>query len=238
MNSFIKFFKNDRNVLLTAVVVGLIFTACLGLASRTYAETAQNSIAHEVIRFHVLANSDSDEDQSLKLKVRDGVLEQFQYGLSQAQSKEESRSFLYAHLDEIKEYADHIVKENGFDYPVAISLTRDYFPTKAYGDVVFPPGEYDTLRIEIGKGSGQNWWCVMFPPLCYVDVTQGKMNEEGKQQLKHVLDESEYLLVTESSTNSDVQVKIKFKLVEWWQERKQPQTDQERLVYHEAEERQ
>lgn len=211
-----------------ALVVGLALT--LGIAARTYvySETTQGDIARNVIRFHVLANSDSESDQQLKEIVRLGVLEAFKEGLNASNNVSETRAYLNAHLEEIRDCAEAIVTECGYDYPVRAAMSWDYFPTKAYGDVVFPPGNYEALRIEIGSGEGRNWWCVMFPPLCYVDLTQEELPEEGKQQLMQHLPEEEYTLL--AHTNDDMTVTIRFKVVEWWQSWKKPakeQTDKE-----------
>lgn len=144
-----------------------------------------------VIRFHAIANSDSEEDQALKLKVRDGVLAeinkklayetmlQHDGNLSQngaARSEDlaeldidEARRYIAANLDEIKLIAEQIVRDEGYDYEVSVELGVCWIPEKTYGSVTFPAGNYEALNIKIGSGSGQNWWCVLFPPLCIID---------------------------------------------------------------------
>lgn len=218
-------FMKEIKIIAMSAVVGLLLTCVIAARTYVYSETTQSDIARNVIRFHVLAHSDSDEDQALKQKVRDGVLQTFKQALNASNSVEETRQFLTSHLDEIKSCAESIIRENGYDYPVSASVTKDFFPTKVYGDVVFPPGDYEALRIVIGNGEGRNWWCVMFPPLCYVDITRGIVSEDGKQQLKLNLPEEEYKLLTHA--NDDTTVKVKFKIVEWWQNRKQANREAE-----------
>lgn len=123
---------------------------------------------------------------------------------------------LYENMNDIRRLAMEEVKNSGYSYDVRVYMTKDYFPTKAYGDVSLPAGEYEALRVEIGNGGGHNWWCVMFPPLCYVDVTQKQVPVKDKIILKNVLDESEYELITKDTPN----VRVKFKVVELWNELK------------------
>lgn len=218
--------KRELKILATALVFGTLMATAITLYTRAYSETIQDDIARNVIRFHVLANSDSTEDQALKEKVRNSVLEAFREALSAGNSVEDTRAFLSTHMEDIRAYAQSVVMENGYDYPVSAVMAKDYFPTKAYGDVIFPPGEYEALRIVIGEGEGANWWCVMFPPLCYVDVTKNvSVSDSGKEQLQTLLTEEEYQLLT--YTDNGTAIKLKFKIVEWWQERKQAQKEKE-----------
>lgn len=135
-------------------------------------ELVYEEIEKEIIRFHVIANSDSEEDQNLKLKVRDAVVSFVYKGLENSTSLEESRKFILENKDEIEKIARNEIENNGYDYKIDSMLSRENFPDKIYGDVIFPQGEYEAYRILIGEGKGQNWWCVMFPPLCFVDGTK------------------------------------------------------------------
>lgn len=215
-----EFYQKECFVLLASVMLGIVFTVCFACFTKRYSETVQAGIAGEVVRFHVLPNSNTAEDQALKQKVRDGVLDRFRYGLEAAEGIAETKAFLAAHMTEIKECAGEIIAENGYAYPVRVSMSRDFFPTKTYGDVTLPPGEYEALRVVIGDGDGQNWWCVMFPPLCYVDAAKNQIPKKYKQELKNVLTEEEYQLVSRQTSDSGVKIKIKFKIVEWWMNRK------------------
>jgi stage II sporulation protein R len=216
----IAWYQKDRRILILSAVFGLMFTVLSAFATVSYSETMQGEIAKEVVRFHVLANSDSQADQALKLKVRDGILAEFKPILNASASVDETKAALNKNIDEVIACADQIIRESGYDYPVTAAVTKSNFPTKAYGDVVLPAGTYDALRIEIGAAEGQNWWCVMFPPLCFVDITQGKITQESKADLESRLPAEAYDLVAHTQASDDPAVKVKFKIVEWWQEMK------------------
>ena len=126
----------------------------------------QTQLADRVIRFHVIANSDSPEDQALKLQVRDAVLSATEEFYPQEASLEEARDALSDHLGELARTGQETVEAAGYDYPVTASLEKCWFPTKEYDGFALPAGEYTALRVVIGEGEGQNWWCVAFPPLC------------------------------------------------------------------------
>lgn len=169
----------------------------------------QKDIASEIIRFHVIANSDSEQDQALKLQVKTALTDALRPALNKADSIEEARGILKENLPLMEELANQVIKENGFTYTASASIEQGYFPLKVYGDLSLPPGEYEAVRIEIGSAKGQNWWCIMFPPLCFVDATYSVVPEDSKEQLKHVLTEEEYDAVF---TDKKVDVKVKFKL--------------------------
>ena len=152
-----------------ALLLGLALAALLGVRL----DGAQAALADKVLRLHVLANSDSSEDQALKLRVRDAVLAEAEGLLAGAESRAEAEDILAAHLPELAGAGAEAVGAAGYSYPVTASLEeRCWFPTKAYGDFALPAGQYTALRIEIGEGAGQNWWCVVFPPLCLGSVTE------------------------------------------------------------------
>ena len=138
---------------------------CAVLAG-TWLDREQAELADSVIRFHVIANSDSEEDQALKLAVRDRVLEQAESLYPQDADLEEARRALEGHLNALAAAGQAVVEEWGYDYPVSAELTRCWFPTKEYDDFALPAGDYEALRVVIGEGTGRNWWCVAFPPLC------------------------------------------------------------------------
>lgn len=124
----------------------------------------------ELIRFHVLANSDSDEDQALKRAVRDAVLKEVSPRLAESHSLEESRKILTDLRPEMERIGESVVRAWGKDYEVKTDYGHFPFPTKSYGTLVLPAGEYEAVRILIGRAEGSNWWCVLFPPLCFVDI--------------------------------------------------------------------
>ncbi len=170
----------------------------------------QQGIAHEIIRFHVLANSDSEADQQLKLKVKGKVVDALAPILKDATTVAEARSLLGSHLELIQKTALKTIQENGYAYPVAVTLEQTYFPLKIYGEFTFPPGTYEALRVQIGEAKGQNWWCVMFPQLCFIDSTYSIVNKESEKKLQHLLTDEEY----ESLLSKKTPVKVKFKLLE------------------------
>lgn len=176
-------------------------------------------IAPEILRFHILANSDSDEDQQLKMEVKGLVIDYVNENLGEEATKETTAAWLLDHSEEIEDMAHRYLLSRGKNYPVSLKLTRDYFPTKAYGDMVFPCGTYDAARITIGSGNGHNWWCVLYPPLCYTDSMNAVVPEHSKETLKRLIPEDDYeALLPECERTSHTQekprVRIRFRLPE------------------------
>ncbi|HFD2045848.1 TPA: stage II sporulation protein R [Clostridium perfringens] len=172
-------------------------------------ENVVEDISEKLIRFHVLANSDSDIDQDLKLRVKDEVLKYISPILNESQSLEESREILKREDKNIIKIAEDYIKSQGFDYTVETTLTRENFPVKEYGNIVLPQGEYEAYRILIGEGKGQNWWCVMFPPLCFIDVTKGQVAyDETEEKMKDVLSEEEFKSVNKKENNVKFELKV------------------------------
>lgn len=209
--------KKEKNILLLSIFIGTFITLLFMLATKSYSYNIQKGIADEVIRLHVLANSDEDYDQQLKIKVKDGIVKMLENELHNSMSKDETRIILLQNLDKIEDRAKEIIEENGYNYNVSAKITFDDFPTKQYGDVVLPAGEYEALKVEIGEAKGKNWWCVMFPPLCFVDASVKEVPKEDKDMLKSVLTDTEYDIVTKADNENDIPIKIKFKIVEMWQ---------------------
>ena len=166
----------------------------------------QQSIAGKVLRFHVLANSDEVFDQELKLKVRDAVGAQMAELLSDAQSRAECEQIIQSELDEIDQTAERVIKEEGYSYETETFLRKVQFPVKTYGDYTFPAGTYEALEIVIGEGEGHNWWCVMYPNMCFSGSVYEVVEEDAKEALREVLSEEEYEQVL-SSGNYEVQFK-------------------------------
>lgn len=181
----------------------------------SYVNAVSSNIESSVFRLHVIANSDSKEDQDLKYIVRDNILTYINEISKNASTKEEVIEIARNNIDTIKQIAQETVYENGYNYSVNIKIGNFAFPTKQYGDISLPAGFYDALRVEIGSASGQNWWCVMFPPLCFVDVSSGVVPEESKEVLQENLSYEEYNLLSENQNNSDMN--FKFKIVELFQ---------------------
>lgn len=160
-------------------------------------------IANKIIRFHVIANSDTEKDQNLKLKVRDAVLQYVRPLLEDSDDINQSREILKAEDKNIIAIANKVIRDNGYKYSVESTLTREYFPIKTYGNITLPQGQYEAYRIIIGSGEGHNWWCVMFPPICFVDITKGEVAyEETENEMGRVLDDKEMNLIDNKIADS------------------------------------
>jgi stage II sporulation protein R len=186
--------------LLIAVAAGLVGTLLFAYCSGIAAEAkAQQEIAKEVLRFHVLANSDSEEDQALKLQVRDAILDYMKEELPADADLEETETWVQDHLEQIENVGRQTVIDEGFEYGVNAELTNCYFPEKSYGDMTFPCGTYRALRISIGQAKGHNWWCVLYPNLCFTDAVHAVVPEDEKEKIRAVLSEEDYELLTDGS---------------------------------------
>ena len=167
---------------------------------------SEAAIYDNVLRLHVLANSDSSEDQVLKLEVRDRILEETATLFKDCKSKDEAREAVESNLDKIREIAEQTVREAGYEYGVSVSLGEEEYPTKNYEECCFPAGEYLSLRVMIGEAEGENWWCVLFPPLC-LDAAG-----ESREVFAEVgLTDEQYSFITETD---NAQYKVRFKLLE------------------------
>jgi stage II sporulation protein R len=169
----------------------------------------EGEIYDSVIRLHVLANSDSDADQSLKLLVRDAVLASTKEILKDTTTRDEAQVLLLENLDEIEQAARACLRKNGSAYAVKVSLGEEEYPTRVYENLAFPSGEYLSLRVFIGDAEGQNWWCVLFPPLCLSAATTKKEAEE--MFLAAGLSEQQYRIITDSD---NTKYKLRFKILE------------------------
>ena len=161
--------KHKKFILILSIFI-IIFIYMI----HPYVESGGKSIdgfKKDIIRFHIRANSNSKEDQDIKLKIRDEILSSMGDKFESVDSIEASRQVIVENLDEMKVISQKVLDNEGKDYEVDVSLIQDNFPIRKYGNMIFPQGEYETLLIEIGQAKGQNWWCVMFPPLCFVDIT-------------------------------------------------------------------
>lgn len=166
-------------------------------------------VKDKLIRFHVLANSNSDEDQALKLKVKDNVIKYMEPILKKSESLEMTRELLKANKDKVQAIAEKIIKEEGYDYKVSIELKKENFPEKIYGNIILPQGEYEAFRILIGDYKGENWWCVMFPPLCFVDITKGQVSyDKTDKQMKEILSEKEFKAVNKKENEVKFELKV------------------------------
>ena len=197
------------------ILIFITVTVFLGSLAFNYSKSINTGLANNMIRLHVVANSDSKNDQLLKLQVRDKVLEYANTILDGSKSIDETNYILNKNLDNISNVVRDYMREKSINYDVKLMLGEFFFPTKTYGDVVLPAGRYQALRILIGEGKGRNWWCVLFPPLCFVDATHGKLSNDVKRKLRQQLTNEEYNIIT--SDSQDIPIKFKFKVVELFQ---------------------
>ena len=212
MNKFISIVKSS--VFKRLIIVLLLLILFIFISAISYVSAVSNNIANGVFRLHVIANSDSPEDQNLKYIVRDELIKYMNTLAKDCNSKQEVIEIAKNNISNFENIAKKTIKDNGFNYIVTVEIGNFDFPTKTYGDITLPAGTYDSLKIKIGKSEGQNWWCVMFPPLCFVDVTTGIVPEESKKEMKEAMPEEEYSLI--SNTNNS-EVNFKFKLIEFFE---------------------
>ena len=175
-----------------------------------YANNISKDIEQSVFRLHIIANSDSEEDQNLKYKVRDNIINYLNTLCSNSSSKEKTIQIANNNLTTIQEIADNTIQENGFNYSAIVEIGNFEFPTKNYGDISIPSGYYDALKVKLGKSTGQNWWCVLYPSLCFIEPEKGIVSDSSKEELKATLSEEEFALLSYDTPT----YKIKFKLIE------------------------
>lgn len=201
--------KFAKRVLIVCIIcIAAVFVAmCLPIHG-------EEEIYDSVLRLHVIANSDSEEDQALKLKVRDEVLEISSAITAESKSRDEARENLEANLDIIEAAAREKIAAEGYGYDVSVVIGEEYYPTKEYESCSFPEGEYLSLRVIIGDGAGQNWWCCLFPPLCLSSASSVD-NEDAFVSVG--LTSEQYKIITETDKP---QYKIRFKILEVIQSRR------------------
>ena len=204
--------KNLKKIL----IILILFITYILLSIFSYSNAVSRDISNSVFRLHVIANSNSKEDQDLKYALRDELIKYMNSISENVSSKEEAIKLANENKDEFYAIAKKVISDNGFNYDVNIEIGNFSFPTKTYGDISLPAGFYDALKVEIGNATGQNWWCVMFPSLCFVDVSEGIVPEESKEDLQLSMQEEDYNLIASNET----QYKLKFKLVELFENAK------------------
>lgn len=200
------------NKIIAAFAVALCMTAFV----TAYSDNVQTDLQSNMIRLHIIANSDSDEDQNVKLMVRDAVLKETGSKLTDG-DKEICKDNIVRNLDAVKEIADRVLAENGFDYASYVQYGKFAFPEKTYKSMILPAGDYYGVRIVLGEGKGHNWWCVMYPPLCFREGQEVQLSKESEKILREKLDKDTYDIITKK----DDKVVVKFKIVELIQNIKQ-----------------
>lgn len=182
MPNLLKFINNTKfkRFFILLILLGIY----IFISANSYVNAVSKDLEDNLFRLHVIANSDEVEDQNLKYKVRDSLISYMNIICSNCINKDEAIEIARSHKDEFYNIAIETIRNNGFDYNVEIEIGNFNFPTKNYGDISLPAGYYDALRVKIGKAQGQNWWCVMFPPLCFVDISSGIVPEDSKELLR------------------------------------------------------
>ena len=178
------------NKIIYAMAAAMVI--CISMA--VYSGSAAEDLRENVTRLHIIANSDSEADQAVKIKVRDAILAKAREGEA-------------VNTEDFRKTAEDTLRENGFTYAVRAETGEFYFPAKSYKDLTFPAGEYNGLRIILGEGEGKNWWCVMNPPLCFTENADGEMSTDGQEKLENALNDETYEIITEKP-------EIRFKIVE------------------------
>lgn len=211
--------------MLRKFVGAVCIAAVLAFAFIAFAQVSgERDLSEGLIRFHVIANSDTVQDQQLKREVRDAVLSKLGSRFEKAETVEEARQLVLENLSEIEAVAQEEVKRNGKDYPVEAQLGNFSFPAKTYGSFSLPAGEYEAVRVVIGEGKGENWWCVLFPPLCFVDISNSVSREPEATEVSkdmHILEEQKAYRDMPSSEEDEGEsaapvIEIKFKLLEFF----------------------
>ena len=195
------------------IIVFLLLITYIIISAISYVSAVSNNISNSVFRLHVIANSDSCEDQNLKYLVRNELINYMNSLTQNISSKELAIEIAKQHKDDFYKIAKQTIINNGFNYDVNIEIGNFFFPTKNYGDISFPSGYYDSIKVEIGNAAGQNWWCVMFPPLCFVDMSTGIVPNESKDLIQDNLHQEEFALISEHNNSN---INFKFKLIEFF----------------------
>ncbi len=202
--------KNLKPILILIILFSIYTFIC----AYSYVNAVSENLSNSVFRLHVIANSDTQEDQDLKYIVRDKLIEYMNTLNESNSSKEEVIKIAQDNLKNFKQIAENTIREQGYSYSVEVEIGNFEFPTKTYGDISFPAGYYDALRVKIGEAKGKNWWCVMFPPLCFVDVTTGIVPDNSKDDLKQNLSNEEYKIISDTESSD---ITLKFKLIEFFE---------------------
>lgn len=199
--------KYQKTLLMSASCFLLAFL-CSVLWGYCQDRNLADRVAPQILRFHVIANSNSRKDQAVKNQVRSMLLERLE-GCG-ADSKEEFCTYVEENQKELERCADDFLANLGYKQHASIRVTQAYFPTKAYGQLVLPCGTYDTVQVVLGEGRGRNWWCVLYPALCFIDSTHGVIPEPSKEELRNLLPEEDFSAVMDPAAR----VRIRLKLLE------------------------
>ncbi|MGO1527519.1 MAG: stage II sporulation protein R [Senegalia sp. (in: firmicutes)] len=215
--------KNKIKIIINII---LVFSILIGIATVSIGEVYKNveGYKEKLIRLHVIANSDTKEDQDIKLEIRDKIIEEMTPKFEKSESIEETEMILKTNMKLINEIANRELHKIGKDYGAKVFFGDYDFPTKSYGKFTLPAGNYRALKIILGEGVGENWWCVMFPPLCFLDLDNNVESSHTEENMQKALTDDEYEMISSEDNKYNEEtmineenarpVKIKFKVVE------------------------
>jgi stage II sporulation protein R len=209
--------NNKRNKIIAAFICSAVL---IMLVFSLYSEKVNRNLSGNMIRLHIVANSDSKTDQDIKYLIRDEIVNHMVKKTDELKSKEDAKAYIQGHTYELETIANRVIANSGLTYTTEVSYGKYPFPSKRYNNLILPAGYYDSVKIDIGKAEGENWWCVMFPPLCFVEETKGEMPEEYFDMLKNELSEDEMGIIMAASDSEEIPVEIRFKIVELFQQSK------------------
>ena len=201
------FYRKYHNIIETMLLLCILAGGFYWKYQEYRMQQTQQQIAEKILRFHVRANSNSRADQALKLKVRDAVGAYMQQQLDGVQDIRECSLIVQENLAQVIKTAQQAVAQEGYDYSVDARIETVAFPQKTYGNYTFPAGDYQALNVIIGSGKGQNWWCVMYPNMCFADSVYEEVGDQEEEALRRVLSGEEYEAVLAAG---DYQVKFKY----------------------------
>lgn len=206
--------KYRKELILSAACFLAAFLCAMGwLQIRT--ENIAGRIAPKILRLHILANSNSQADQELKLDVKSFLMEELARELPKETSSEKEAicNYVEAHRESLENKLEAFMASSGYSYHADIHTTQTYFPTKSYGSLTLPCGVYDAVQVTLGEGRGRNWWCVLYPRLCFIDAAHAVIPEESREELRILLGDDDYASLFD---NHPVRITVRFKLLEWW----------------------
>lgn len=226
-----KFIRTTSNRNLCLCLGFFLLALLLSMGNvRSRQEALASRLAPSILRFHILANSDNDSDQQVKLEVRSLVLDYIQKHLNADSGKSETARYVNDHRAEIEQTASTYLAQKGFDYEARLELTNCYFPTRVYDSLVVPGGRYDAVRIVLGSGKGHNWWCVLYPRFCFVDASCQSVPKESMEILQSKLNQDDYLALEDNRPDITIRFlmfpsfskTVKASATPQWPDRQQP----------------
>lgn len=214
MEANMKFSSKNAVLALSIFISFLVFIIIYLILDTINIDTLQNQLSKSCVRLHIIANSNKASDQKIKLYVRDNLIDYINKNYDLTQGKQQILDEIIKHKEDIERFIKKVLEKKGIAIPVKLLVTKAEFPNRIYDGFLFPAGEYDAVKIELGEAKGKNWWCVIFPPLCFVDETKVELPDSAKNELKKELSKSEYKLAIYYGSMDKMPVKLKIKIYE------------------------